>query len=204
MNIVAIMGSYRRGKTIDTLIDKAIDGAKAARADVKVEKITLIDKQINYCANCMACRDDPATPYARCVIQDDMQAIYPLLAAAEAFILGTPVQSGHVTAIMKTFTERITYVFARPNPRSFPFKNIPEPRDKERRKTAIILLSAGVVPPLFRRFCDEATPLLTDICNTCLNAKVLSSLYAGAIQTRGVQPYLASAYQLGQKLAAAR
>jgi len=27
MNILAIMGSYRKGKTIDTLMDKAIEGA---------------------------------------------------------------------------------------------------------------------------------------------------------------------------------
>ena len=202
MNIVAIMGSYRKGKTIDTLLDRAIDGAKAARPDANIDKIALIDKQITYCANCMTCRSDPATPYARCVIDDDMQAIYPLLAAADAYIFGTPINDGHETAIMKAFLERVTYVFSRPNPNSFPAKNIPEPRVKDRRKTAIILVSAGVVPPMFRRFCDEATPLLKDMCNMCFNARVIGSLYAGAVQTRGVQPYLEKAYQLGRQLAA--
>ena len=65
MNIVAIMASYRKGRTIDTLVDQAIAGALAANPDATAEKITLIDKQIEYCRNCMTCRnDDPSKPLA--------------------------------------------------------------------------------------------------------------------------------------------
>jgi multimeric flavodoxin WrbA len=39
MKIIAIMGSYRKGKTIDTLMDKAIEGAQASNSKVEVEKI---------------------------------------------------------------------------------------------------------------------------------------------------------------------
>lgn len=203
MNVLAIMGSYRKGKTIDTLLDKAIEGVRAAQPGVVIDKIPLVEKQISYCKNCMTCRKDTsATPISTCIIDDDMQAIYPMLVAADAFIFGTPVNFGHETALMKTFVERMAYVLARPNPQSFPVKNVPIPRFKNHPKKAIIIVSSGVVPPLLRRFCDEATPLLSDVCRTCLNAKVVGSLYAGAIEKRGLQGYLEKAYQLGQRLVA--
>jgi len=42
MNIPAIMGSYRKGKTIDTLVDRAIEGAKS-KVGVDVNKVVLVD-----------------------------------------------------------------------------------------------------------------------------------------------------------------
>ena len=60
MKVLAIIGSYRKGRTIDTLVGKAIDGAKARDADVTVDEIRLIDRRIEYCRNCMACRNSDA------------------------------------------------------------------------------------------------------------------------------------------------
>ncbi|MHC4511717.1 MAG: flavodoxin family protein, partial [Planctomycetota bacterium] len=104
MKLLAIVGSYRKGKTIDRLIDSAIEGAKANNDTVEEEKIYLVDKNITYCKNCMVCReDDPNIRIAQCVIPDDMQTLYTALDEADSFIFGTPVNMGHVTAIMKTF-----------------------------------------------------------------------------------------------------
>ncbi len=57
MNILAVMGSYRKGKSIDTLLDRAIEGAKSNNG-VHVDKLVLIDRNIEYCRNCMVCRND--------------------------------------------------------------------------------------------------------------------------------------------------
>jgi multimeric flavodoxin WrbA len=198
MKIVAIMASYRKGKTIDTLMEKAIEGARDGCSTAQVEKICLIDKDIQYCKNCMACRkDDPAKAIAHCSIKDDMQHIYPLLDEADAYIFGTPVNMGAVTAVMKTFLERICWTLARPGRR--PVKGCPEPRSKEARK-AIALVSSGIISPLLRRWCDDATPLIKSVCQCSLNARMVGSLYAGAIEKRGVDYYLAKAYKLGKKL----
>jgi len=51
MRLLAIVGSYRKGKTVDTLIDAAIKGARAGRENVEVEKIHLVDKNVKYCKN---------------------------------------------------------------------------------------------------------------------------------------------------------
>lgn len=199
MKIVAIMGSYRKGKTIDTLMDKVIEGVKNGNSAAVVEKICLIDRDIQYCKNCMLCRkDDPAKAIAKCPIKDDMQEIYPLLDAADAYIFGTPVNMGAVTAVMKTFLERICWTLARPGMR--PVKGCPEPRSHQAKK-AIAVVSSGIIAPLFRRWCDDATPLIKSVCRDSLNARLVGSLYAGAVEKRGVEHYVDKAYKLGRKLA---
>lgn len=200
MNILAIMGSYRKGKTIDTLMDKAIEGAKVNSADdVHVDKLYLIDRDIEYCKNCMICRkDDTDKSMAKCIISDDMQEIYPMIDEADGFIFGTPINMGTVTAVMKTFLERTCWVFAKPGKR--PVNGCPTPRTT-REKKAIIILSTGIISPIFRRWCDDATSLIKSQCTCGLNAKVLGSLYAGAVEKKGVDVYMDKAYNLGRKLA---
>ena len=199
MKILALMGSYRKGKTIDTLMDKAIEGATANSRDVQVDKLYLIDKNIGYCKNCMVCRkDDPKKKIAACVIRDDMDEIYPAIEQADAFIFGTPVNMGSATAVMKTFLERTCWVHAKPGNR--PIRGCPTPRT-DREKRAIIIVSSGIVPPVLRKWCDDATPLIKDHCQCHFNAKVLGSLYAGAVEKRGLEPYLDKACSLGKKLA---
>ena len=73
------------------------------------------------------------------------------------------------------------------------------PRSKKKRK-AIIIVPSGIVSPLYRRFCDWATPLIKSTIKDTLNAKTVGDLYAGDIEHRGVEYYFDKAYKLGQKL----
>jgi len=57
MNTLAIVGSPRKGNATDTLVDKAIQGVEAGHPDVAVSKINLADHHIQYCRNCLTCRD---------------------------------------------------------------------------------------------------------------------------------------------------
>lgn len=198
MKVLAIVGSYRKGKTIDTLVDKAIEGAKANNSNVQVDKIHLVDKNIEYCKNCMVCRnDDPEKNIAQCIISDDMEIINPEMDEADGFIFATPVNMGQVTAVMKTFLERTTWVLSKPGKR--PIRGCPTPRST-RMKKAIIIVSSGIIPPIFRRWCDDATSLIKSQCDCVYNAKVLGSLYAGAVEKRDVDVYLDKVYKLGKKL----
>lgn len=61
-------------------------------------------------------------------------------------------------------------------------------------------MSSGIVPPLLRMFCDDATALIKELCGCILNARLVGSMYAGAVEKRGVGIYAAQAYQLGRKL----
>ncbi|MCK4392999.1 flavodoxin family protein [Candidatus Bipolaricaulota bacterium] len=198
MKIVAVMGSYRKSKTIDTLVDRAIEGAKSAGASVEVEKITLIDRHIEYCRNCGVCRnDDPSKPIARCAIDDDMQEILPIMGEADAYIFGVPIFEGTVNAVTKTFLERICWTMAKAG--RWPIKGCPHPRTNV-RKRAIAILSTGLIIPLLRRFCDDATPLIKSTIGDSLNAKLIGTLYAGGVEKVGMERYLGAAHKLGRKL----
>ena len=199
MKTVAIMGSYRKGKTIDTLVDRAIEGVMDARPNAVVEKIVLIDRHIEYCRNCGACRrDDPEKAIARCIIDDDMQDILPLMREADAYIFGVPIFEGTVNAVTKAFLERICWTLARAG--RWPVRGCPEPRDGRKRR-AIVLMSSGLIIPLLRRFCDDATSLIKSTAGDSLNAKLIGSLYAGAVEKVGIERYLERARSLGVRLA---
>ena len=199
MKVVAISGTYRKGRTIDTLMDKAIEGLKKVSPDAEITKIQLIDKNIQYCKNCMACRkDDFEKKYAKCIIDDDMNDIYPLMDEADAYIFGTPVNMGDVTAVLKTFLERVVWVMAKPG-EILMVKGCPVPRNKKKKK-AIIIVSSGLVPTALRMFCDSATPLIKSLCESSLNADVVGNMYAGAIETTGMESYFQAAMKLGEKL----
>lgn len=198
MKIVAIMGSYRKGKTIDTLVDQAIEGAKSAGVSVEVEKITLIDRDIQYCRNCGVCRkDDPAKPIAHCAINDDMQEILPLMSEADAYIFGVPIFEGTVNAVTKTFLERICWTLGKAG--RWPIKGCPQPRS-DVKKQAIAIMSSGLIIPIFRKFCDDATPLIKTTIGDSLNTKLTGTLYAGGVEKVGMDRYLTRSFKLGQKL----
>jgi len=195
MKILAVMGSYRKGKTIDTLIDKAIEGAKANNDRVEVD--------IEFCRGCMTCfRDDPSKEIAKCVITDDMNSLNPKILEADGYIFGTPVFMAHETAIMKRFLERLCYVFAKPAPKRTKLvipKDCPMPRSKKKKK-AIIITSSGIIKPRWKKFCDDATPLIKQTIKDSLNAKVVGTMYAGAVMKLGVDKYYNKAYELGKQL----
>lgn len=199
MKVVAISGTYRKGRTIDTLIGKAVEGVKKIAPDAEVTTIQLIDKNIQYCKNCMACRkDDPEKSYIPCIIKDDMDEIYPLLDEADAYIFGTPVNIGDVTAVMKTFLERMVWVMAKPGD-GIMVKGCPVPRNKKKKK-AVIIVSSGLVPTTLRMFCDSATALIKTVCESSLNAEIVGNMYAGAIEKEGMEGFFDSAVKLGEKL----
>lgn len=81
-----------------------------------------------------------------------------------------------------------------------PIEGCPEPRTG-RGKRAAAILSSGIVPPLLRRFCDDATPLIRDLCKSVLNARLVGTLHAGAVERKGVDRYADKARQLGRRLA---
>jgi FMN-dependent NADH-azoreductase len=198
MKTVAIIGSYRKGKTIDTLVDQAIEGVKCASPDVEVDKILLTERHIEYCRNCGACRrDDPEKPIARCAIDDDMQEILPALCEADAYIFGVPIFEGTVNALTKAFLERICWTLARPG--RWPVKGCPEPR-REEKKRAIAILSSGLIVPLLRVFCDDATKLIRSTIRDSLNARLVGSLYAGGVEKVGIERYLKRVKKLGARL----
>jgi multimeric flavodoxin WrbA len=198
MKVLVVNGGYRKGKTIDAIVEKLIEGVKQ-NPDISVESIRLIEKDIKYCTNCMVCRnDDPSKEVAVCPIDDDMKEIYQSIQDADAFVFASPINMGTVTAVMKTFLERTCWTLAKPGTK--PIKGCPEPRTTKKKK-AVVILSSGVVPPILRTFCDDATSLIKGCCQCSFGAKVIGSIYAGAVEKKGLDHYSQKAYELGKRLA---
>lgn len=203
MNLLAVMGSPRKEKATDTLVDKAVEGAVSANPGLEVRKIVLADHDIRYCRNCLACRDRRTDgPYSPCSIRDDMDRLHEDVLASDLLIFGTPLHMGHVTSLMMTFLERICWTFAKPEGKVLTISACPVPRSKKDRKSVTILTN-GVVPPLYRRFCDDASPLIRQTVKDSLNGRTVGDLYAGNIEGRGVERYFDRAFNLGRKLARA-
>ena len=200
MNLLAIVGSPRKGKATDTLVDRAIEGVKSKTPNCNVKKLHLIDHDIQFCKNCLACRDSKTKkPVAKCSIQDDMDYIREDLLKSDFLIFGTPVHMGYATAIMMTFLERICWTFAKPEGKLLSIYGCPIPRSNKARKS-IIIVTSGIIPPLFRRLCDDATSLIKQTAKDSLNAKTVGDMYAGDLEHRGVDHYLDRAFNLGRML----
>jgi NAD(P)H-dependent FMN reductase len=201
MNVLAIVGSPRAGKATDSLVDRAIAGVKSKAPDCNIKKLHLIDHDIQFCRNCLSCRDSKTKdPVAECSIQDDMDHIRQDVLQSDSLIFGTPVHMGYATSIMMAFLERICWTFAKPERKILTMKGCPMPRSPKKRK-AVIIVTSGIVPPIYRRFCDDATKLIKRTANDSLNAKTVGDMYAGDVAHRGVDYYLEKAFNLGRKLA---
>ena len=200
MYLLAIVGSPRRGKATDTLVDKAIDGIKSVHSDCNVKKIRLADQDIQYCKDCLACwKSKTKEPVARCAIRDDMDQINEKILEADRLIIRTPVHMAYASALMMTFLERICWTFAKPEKSYVLVKGCPAPRSDKKRR-AIIIAVSGMIPSRYKRLCNAATPQIRGIIKDSLNAETVGKLYAGDVWHVGVEAYFDLAFAVGKKL----
>jgi multimeric flavodoxin WrbA len=97
-NILILKGSPREKGNSAVLADQAAEAARQAGA--QVESIYLHSLDIRPCDGCDLC-DTGA-----CIIEDDMQPLYPKLAAADAILLASPVYWFTFTAQLKLCIDR--------------------------------------------------------------------------------------------------
>ncbi|MBA7655217.1 hypothetical protein ES703_63116 [subsurface metagenome] len=118
VKVVGIVGSYRKGKTIDSAVTAVLEGAEAKGAETK--KIYLLDEHIEFCTNCRSCMQEKVEARrGKCVHDDDMEGIIMEIENAKAVVLGAPINLGNVTAIMKRFIERLGPYFYWPGGRQW-------------------------------------------------------------------------------------
>jgi multimeric flavodoxin WrbA len=144
--IIAIVGTYRKGHTIDQAVDEIICGAKEKGATVK--KIYLLDKHIEFCTNCRLCNEKEGSKRGKCVHKDDMDAILTEIDNADALVLAAPVNFFNVNAITRRFMERLVCYAYWP----WGTKGGPVARTKHLNKKALLVTSTampGFLIPMF-------------------------------------------------------
>lgn len=112
MKVIAINGSPRKTWNTATLLQHALEGAASQGAETKLYH--LIDCDFKGCRSCFACKKPGGKSYGKCAARDGLTPILEEIAEeADAFILGSPIYIGGVTAGMRALIERLLYPYAK-------------------------------------------------------------------------------------------
>jgi len=106
MKVLGIMGSPRRQSNTEILLDKALEGAREAGAEV--EKVLVSKLKISPCLEIYTCRKD-----GDCAIKDDMQSLYKKLLEADHIIFASPIFFYGITSQAKAIIDRCQALWVR-------------------------------------------------------------------------------------------
>ena len=98
MKAIGIIGSPRKNGNTAYLLKEVM---KVLRKKYETEIIFLKDYDIKPCEGCFYCEKNEG-----CIIEDDMQELYPKLKEADVIILSSPSYMGGVTSRLRAFMER--------------------------------------------------------------------------------------------------
>lgn len=105
MKVVVISTSLRAHSNSDALANEFIRGAQDAGHDV--EKISLVDKNIQFCKGCLACQK-----LGKCVIKDDVNDIMAKVLNADVVVWATPIYYYEMSGQMKTLIDRMNAMYS--------------------------------------------------------------------------------------------
>jgi multimeric flavodoxin WrbA len=185
--VLIVNGSPRKRGNSQALAREAGAGARAAGA--KTESVVLHGLDLRPCNACDACRRKAG----RCVIDDDMQRLYPRLRAADAVVMAGPVYWFTVSAQTKLFMDRW-----------YAFGGDPEGYRLFARKRFGILLTFADADP-FRSGAVNALRMFQDALGY-LGAEIAGMVYGSAWKAGEIRANAAvmqQAFELGKTLGAA-
>jgi multimeric flavodoxin WrbA len=100
MNVIAFLGSPRKGGNTSLLLQEAVRGV--AETGLRVQTFNLAQMRIRPCQNCGGCDQT-----GECVISDDeMPAVYAALRQASRIILASPIYFAGLSAQTKAMVDR--------------------------------------------------------------------------------------------------
>jgi NAD(P)H-dependent FMN reductase len=137
--IIGLLGSPLTEGNTAQLLDRALKGAEDAGCDV--EKIVVVNLDFQACQEMMFCKE-----HETCILDDDMQAMYPKLREMDCLILATPVMTMGVPGKLKSFIDRFQVFFMAKYVRKKPL--ISQEKKRE-RKGLFICISGMNIPEVF-------------------------------------------------------
>jgi len=199
VNILAIVGSYRKGGIIERAVDEIL--AAARKEGAVTRKISLLDKHLEFCTNCRSCTQVAGENYGLCILDDDMSALLQEIERADALVLASPMNAGTVTALMKRFIERLVCTAYWPWGAA-----APKARRPGKSKRALLVASSAA-PGFLARLTGDVTKRLKSAA-TMLGAETVGTLFIGLAAQQKHQELskrtIHKAHKLGHKLAAGR
>jgi multimeric flavodoxin WrbA len=140
----------------------------------------------------------PGPERGKCAQEDDLEQILQEIEAADAVVLGSPVNMGNVTAIFRRFMERMIGTGYWPWGQA-----APSSREKKPTKKAALVASSAMPSLMMRVFTGAASALR--MAAKMLGAKTVATLWiglaAGEMHHELSPRTLARARRIGWKLA---
>ncbi|NOY81587.1 MAG: flavodoxin family protein [Kiritimatiellaeota bacterium] len=172
VRIVGISGSYRPGRIVDSAVSAVLDAARETGAET--ELVCLRDVPIKFCTNCRVCMTQPGPERGQCVLNDGLEALLQKIEAADALVLGAPVNVFAVTAVTQRFMERCV------GSASWPWGTwAPKFRSRRRDKKTILVLASGA-PGVIGRVAYSAHGALRRLARL-LGGRVKGCLWVGMV-----------------------
>lgn len=137
--IIGLLGSPLTEGNTAQLLDRALKGAEDAGCEV--EKIVVVNLDFQACQEMMFCKE-----HETCILDDDMQAMYPKFRDIGGLIVATPVMTMGIPGKLKSFIDRFQVFFMAKYVRKKPF--ISKEKKKE-RKGLFICISGMNIPEVF-------------------------------------------------------
>ena len=104
--IIAVNAGPRKGWNTDTLINKAIEGAESAGAEVKRYDLFRLEKYTG-CISCFGCKKEKCKGH--CICRDGLTPVLDDIRTADGLIIGSPNYLGELTASFRALYERLVF-----------------------------------------------------------------------------------------------
>jgi multimeric flavodoxin WrbA len=137
--IIGLLGSPLTEGNSAQLLDRALKGAEDAGC--RVEKIVVTNLDFQACQEMMFCKE-----HETCILDDDLQAIYPKFREIDGLIIATPVMTMGIPGNLKSFIDRFQVFFMAKYVRKKPFIS---QEKKTQRKGLFICISGMNIPEVF-------------------------------------------------------
>lgn len=190
--ILILKGSPRPNGNSSALADRVAEGARSAGG--LVESFLLQRMNILPCDGCRSCRGEIDS---YCVIQDDMQILYPKLLEADAILIASPVYWFEVSAQTKAFIDR-TYALDT----NKEYAKLTGKKNLLSGKRFGLVLTYGN-EDIFLSGAINPIRWFQDVCRY-MNAELAGMVYGQASEIGEIQRQpglMEKAFQLGQKMA---
>jgi multimeric flavodoxin WrbA len=137
--LIGLLGSPLSDGNTSKLLDSALKGAEDAGCTV--EKIEVASLDFQACMEMLFCKD-----HDTCIMDDDMQQLYPKFKDMDALILATPIMTMGIPGKLKSMMDRFQVFFMAKYMRKKPLIS------KERRvnrRGLFICISGMKIPEVF-------------------------------------------------------
>ncbi len=171
MYVLGLSGSPRRHANSESLLDEVLLGAAAAGAETE-KLIASRFRKLLPCVNCGHCLKT-----GRCIVDDEMQEVYPKLEAADALVVASPIYFMNVSAFLKILIDRCQCYWSR----KYVLKEPLFPDDPGRIRKGLFLATSGHDKPVVFKGARMTVKSMFDV----LEVEYFDEYFAVSIENPG-------------------